>query len=690
MSSAQLKKFSRVKPAQIEWRNGLPYSTEFEDVYFSVHGAVEESQHVFIEGNCLEKDWKELEQNRFYIAELGFGSGLNFLNTIDRWAKNLPLSNLASQQKTLHYIAIEKRPFSIDDLQKACALWPQFSDFISELIHHYPSQTYGRHQIEFPKWRVTLTLIFMPIEEALDDLITESKSQQNKTEIDHWFLDGFAPTKNASMWGQENADKIAKLSKIGSRLATYSVAASVKRPLTEAGFDITKRKGFAKKREMLTAKLGRVIKSDNRTQTVNIKFESPWFNLSKNEPSISTVDENKIAIIGGGIAGCTLAYTLTRKGFDCDLFETNTKIAKGASGAAAGIFHPQLTSDMNINSQYNWLAYLTLLGFLHDLNNDEKDRIILSQGVERFLESKKVANNLLALADEIGLNQWIKKSSQFDPIERCVSFPNAAAIDLTAFCELLINKIADGKLAIKTNTTINGIARSGENWQILANEHECKYRHVIYCGGAKSTLLNQLDIRAINTTRGQTCVLGSNGLSRKIETTLCEQVYLVPRKNGEVQLGTTFEDFEDDQLNQQSQNDMLTRSSLFMKEIGLGTLSKNQIEQTSLNGTVGYRLHSLDRMPIVGPAPNYEKLNAHFKNLGQKRLRLESIEQYNLPGLWLNTAYGSHGLLYSLLASRHLAALITNDISSIQTDLSNALHPARFYIKSLKKRSRPQ
>ena len=65
------------------------FSEEYGDFYSSLKGAVEECKHVFIEGNNLTNRFKELEQNTtFFIGELGFGVGINFITTCSEWLKH--------------------------------------------------------------------------------------------------------------------------------------------------------------------------------------------------------------------------------------------------------------------------------------------------------------------------------------------------------------------------------------------------------------------------------------------------------------------------------------------------------------------------------------------------------------------------------------------------------------------------
>jgi|GEM_PF-76082 len=681
MSSAQLKKFASVKPADIEWRDGLPYSREFEDVYYSDCGALEESEHVFLKGCQLESDWLDYQQDNFYLAELGFGSGLNFLNTAALWNKTRENSQALSN-KRLHYVSIEKRPFSIDDFKLSCLSWSQFKDISAELIRQYPSTTYGRHQINFDSHNLTLTLAFMPVEEALNDLVIESESQQNKIQIDHWFLDGFAPTKNESMWGSKIMQYIANLSKIGTRLSTYSVAGSVKKPIKDAGFKINKQKGFGRKREMLTARL-ETKSAQIKSNYINIKHESPWFNQSLTE------DVDRVAIIGGGIAGCATAFSLSQRGIKVDLFEAHSALAQEATGAAAGLFHPQLTSDMNINSQFNWSAYLYLLSFLAELSSQERQEVILNQGIDRFLKSPQIKKQLVDLSEKLYLENWVEELTKLKKNQRGIHFPHAAALDMPEFCKLMWQKIPDNNKQLFLNNPILKLAPSDRGWSLVTEKESYHYKQVVFCGGANSGLLKQLITSKTNRSRGQTCLLnktqiGHLHLAEKLNHSVSEKAYIVPRANDDIHIGTTFEDFEDDELNKKSQNELLFNSAKLLKELDINFLSPQEVEQQPLKGTVGYRLHSMDRLPFIGGVSDQARLETDFYHLGQTKLNRESISTYNLPGLWLNTAYGSHGLLYSLLGSKHLTSLICNDISPINQAISQALSPARSIIKNLK------
>ena len=80
----------KIHNAAISWlETGLPFSSKFGDVYYSQADECAESQHVFLAANKLEKRWQLLSTSArtFTIGELGFGSGLNFLQVWQAWRR---------------------------------------------------------------------------------------------------------------------------------------------------------------------------------------------------------------------------------------------------------------------------------------------------------------------------------------------------------------------------------------------------------------------------------------------------------------------------------------------------------------------------------------------------------------------------------------------------------------------------
>ena len=71
------------------------------------------------------------------------------------------------------------------------------------------------------------------------------------SKVDCWFLDGFAPSKNPEMWEDNILQMVALKTKPGGSFSTYTAAGHVRRTLEKVGFEVTRKKGFSKKRHMI-------------------------------------------------------------------------------------------------------------------------------------------------------------------------------------------------------------------------------------------------------------------------------------------------------------------------------------------------------------------------------------------------------------------------------------------------------
>src|SRR5580765_7014874 len=137
-------------PSRLAFRDGIPYSETFGDVYHSAAGGLEQSRHVFLRGNQLPGRWAGRE--RFVVLETGFGLGLNFLATWQAWRRD------PRRCGRLHFVSIEKHPFSLQDLRTLHEGVPELKDEAAHLHSQWPPLVPGGHRLEFAD--VVLTLFF--------------------------------------------------------------------------------------------------------------------------------------------------------------------------------------------------------------------------------------------------------------------------------------------------------------------------------------------------------------------------------------------------------------------------------------------------------------------------------------------------------------------------------------------------
>lgn len=223
--------------AELTIEDGTPRSLAFDDICFSKKDGVSESHYNFLVGNRLPQRFKGLSKTEFCIAETGFGCGLNFLLTVGLWRQQAPVT------AKLHYISGEKHPIATNTLAELYnkLLPEQLADVKARLLANYPPPIRGCYSLAVDD-SITLTLLF-------DDAVSGFR-EQNFT-ADAWFLDGFAPAKNADLWSPELFAQMAEHSKKGTTFATFTAASAVRRGLFDAGFAVQKTKGFGHKRERL-------------------------------------------------------------------------------------------------------------------------------------------------------------------------------------------------------------------------------------------------------------------------------------------------------------------------------------------------------------------------------------------------------------------------------------------------------
>ena len=217
--------------AKLDWRDGVPIATAFDDPYYSLEDGLAETAYVFLAGNDLPARFG----GDFRIAELGFGTGLNLLVTWAAWAR-------AGRPGQLHFTSFEAFPMQLDDMRKALGHFPQVKPFADTLLSEWHPA----------KGKITLS-DGPTLHVIAGDARRSVPAWDGKA--DAWFLDGFSPAKNPELWEPALLQAVASHTKPGGTAATYSAAGHVRQALTNAGFNVRRTPGFRRKRHMTRARL---------------------------------------------------------------------------------------------------------------------------------------------------------------------------------------------------------------------------------------------------------------------------------------------------------------------------------------------------------------------------------------------------------------------------------------------------
>lgn len=201
---------------------------ELGEQYHSIHGALQEAQHVFLKNGLHAVDKQQIS-----ILEMGFGTGLNAFLTF--------LEN-NSLKKDIHYTALEAFPVELDLLNQL--------DYV-KMIGADENRKGVFEQMHDCKWGVEQQI---SSQFCLYKIASKLQEVEFKTSFDLIYFDAFSPRVQPELWSQEIFTKLYEQMNDQGLLVTYCAKGSVKRALKAVGFQLESLEGPPGKREMTRAK----------------------------------------------------------------------------------------------------------------------------------------------------------------------------------------------------------------------------------------------------------------------------------------------------------------------------------------------------------------------------------------------------------------------------------------------------
>ncbi len=613
--------FQPIQPAQATFdANGILRSAQFDDVYASAHGALAQARHVFLGGNDLPARWRGA--SRFTIVETGFGAGVNFLAT---WQA---LRDEAPANMRLHFVSVEKHPLARTDLACAHAGHPEVAGLSAALLARYPALLPGFHRLHFDGGRVTLTLLFG---EALTML------RQLRARADAFYLDGFAPAKNPDLWSGEVFAELARLANPDATFATYTVAAAVCQGLTQAGFALEKRPGFAAKREMLCGRIGKAT------------------------PATPEPQDRSAVVIGAGLAGTSCAHRLATRGWHVQLLERHAAPAMEASGNPAGLVRPVFSPDWNTHSRFTSAAFLYACRHESDLLANGQGSVRGEGGVLQFARNAERFAKQQQLVENFRLpKELVEILTQAEAEERAgvrvagpaSFFPDAFWANPASMCRANLAALA-GAVDCRYGQEVSALRRVGERWEVLGEGQQvlASAAVVVLANAHAAHRLSQAASLPLRPVRGQVSLMRGRP-DRLLRVAVCGDGYVTPAIDGVHCFGASFnEDMLDTTVRAEDHLTNLRRLDSMLPGFAEG------IAPEALGARVAFRAMSRDRLPVLGEIP---------------------VDGSVQSGLFACLALGSRGMTWAALAAEVVASSIAGDPMPVEADLLDALGPERF------------
>lgn len=678
-------KSAPVQPARVLFddpaHGGVPYAPDYGDLYHARAGAWAQSRHVFLGGNRLPSRWAGRE--RFVILETGFGLGHNFLATWQAWRAD------PHRPRRLVFISLEKHPLTPADLAR-CHTGSPAPELAAQLLACWPAATHDLHTLSFEDGAVTLLLGLGDAHLWLPELVAS---------VDAFYLDGFAPARNAELWDERVMKACARLAAPGATLATWSIARRLWDSLGAAGFEVQRAPGFANKPDMSVAHLRAPAQARRPAGPPAGRRPAPACRTA--------------LVIGAGLAGAAAARALAAQGVAVTVLERGPEAACETSGNPAGLFHPVVHAHDGAHAQLlragslrtcQMLAPLVrsalvpgaVGGLLRGMSGSGDDE---PPGTEATPEpATTTLARMQALIERHGLPPEFVQALDRDRAQARAGmplaspawwFPTAGWVSPPA---LVRHWLAGTGITLRTGVAVDCVAApAGTGWQAL---------------DAEGQVLAQADVLVLANARGLLPLLAASGLEAdyplgcsrgqvswwnggstaglpRPDHPLASGGYAIglpPELAGGLLCGATNQPGDTDPgLRPEDHRANLSR----LAELAGEAVDTEAAMAAAPQGRVGWRLYSDDRLPLVGPLPVAAAERAGLPRQEQAR------HVPRVPGLYVLSALGSRGITLAPLLGEVLAAWITGAPQPLPASLLDAVDVARQVSRAARKAGRP-
>lgn len=607
-----------MKKAKIIIKDNAPFSLDFDDYYFNSSDGLSESRYIYT--NAFE-----LNKEKTIIAELGFGIGLNFFLTLKRFLRE------KKDKQKLFYVSFENfyiEKEKLREIYQTLGFYEEFKDWLEPFLQAYPYCKDGVYRFYFQ-------------DSFLDLVFGEAKEKLQKLDFkaDVWYLDGFAPAKNQDMFNEDIVGLVAKNSKKDTKILTFSAASILKKSLLAHGFEVQKVKGF-KKREMIQA-----IYKGLELEDKFGYFKTPSL---KNPPK-------KVAIIGAGIAGASLAYELSLRNIQADVFEKKDSLGKGASGNINGILSSLILKPNVLLGEFSQYAYIEASRFYRQVLN------LQPQGVCEFAHNELMQERFDSQKDNV----------LFDIVKHQAFLRDGMCIKPQEIVKTLFKKSGANvffEYEFLNYTYDEKFTLYFDRERVLKD-----YDVLIYAQGASAREFLNYKFMSLSSVRGQCTHLKP---FLKNTHALSSKGYVCPI-NDEINMqliGASYDRLnQDEQLLEEDDKSNIENIKEFLHDEKLEVIG----------GKVGFRSYSSDRFAIVGQAYDENFYLQNYKGLLWHKNKVQKRPNDFLP-LYFSIAHGSRAFASTIVCARAICSMIFDEVQ-MENDFLYALHPARFLIRQLKK-----
>ncbi len=631
--------------------SGAPVSALYGDVFRSRSGARSEAREVFVDGCALPGRWRALSRpgaciaQPFSVLELGFGAGINFLETLDAWRSAAPAG------LRLHFVSVEAHPLSRDDLARVHeALGIDGSD-AARLRERWPLALPGLHSLAFDDANAVLMICLGDAARVVPKL---------RMAADAIFLDGFAPARNPELWAEPLMRAVARLARSDAPFATWTAASGVRDALAAAGFAVERVAGHGGKRHRLRG-----------------RYAPRWrsFPAPAAPPQWSS---NDVLVVGAGLAGAAVATGFARRGWKVQVLEAQDHPAAGGSSQPLAADHLHLSIDDNV------LARLTRAAL------DARKRLTgctLPEGKLVLDADDADSQRRIAMLDALRFPPAFVRHVDADEAGELagIALPRGALWLPVAHVEdphaLVARWLAHDAIRVRPATRVDRLERDDAGWTALdaAGARLARAAIVVLANAADAARLGATATIPMRAMRGQSTWLPSAclpGLRRAVSGL----AWAAPAGD-RVLAGATFEAGESLEMTEQADASNVRRlARMLAPEPSSAQQLAADWTRAARSASIGVRWASTDRIAVIGAMPD----EACARDDAGRLVHNARLPMPLAAGLYGAFGFGARGVLWASLAGQCLPTLADGSPMPIEDDLLRAIDPARFLRRRLR------
>jgi tRNA 5-methylaminomethyl-2-thiouridine biosynthesis bifunctional protein len=377
-------------------------------------------------------------------------------------------------------------------------------------------------------------------------------------------------------------------------------------------------------------------------------------------------------VIGAGLAGSAVCVALARRGWKLTLVDAALGPAQGASALPVGMLSPHVTRAPTP------LSRLCALGVADA--RAELQRLVLQGQGWQVCEVDNLGHDPgrwpAALVRPAALvNAWLAETRGLGALE-CLWGRRVTGLTRTPDSAWVA--LDDNSQPIAQAPTV--VVASAHGVRTLLEGHH----------GLTATALplrpvkGQMSLAALDDAPLAPRPMRNNG----VFVPAYEDAGLPPTWPTRIwAMGSTYERGADNSTVDATAHERNAQSLQEMHAPAAGVLRQSAVDG-SLQGWAQVRCASLDRLPMVGAAPDVPELEAQMNTAGARRGRVPMADTPRLPDLYLLTALGSRGLTLAHWCANLLAARMSGEASPLpptDLDLERALDPSRFAWKAARR-----